>query len=594
MDDSERLRQSVVALSDAQQIEHTILDGIEAHVYLKSADLRYLYANRQVIETLNLSRDQVIGHTDSEIFPQHISAQLKILDAQVFATGQKHTGEETTVTPDGRTLYFWSTKMLLQRSGKEDCLVGYSVDITRLKQTESELRQSNKALFESDRKFRQAFENANSGMCLVDLKGNLIEVNDKMSEIFGFSKAELETMAVNDLALNEDITLSPQFIEHAVHGDADRAMFEKRYRHKDGHIVFGIVSSTLIHDQQGNPQFFVSHVQDITASKKIESELRVSEERHRLLIENASDIIWTLKPDGSFGHFGRPVMETLGYSVVEASQMRFDQFLEPESIVVANEYLTRMRQDIESGRVPSSFRGELLQRRKDGSSLWTEVLAYPITDNHGQLVEILGVTRNIDERKRHDLELKHARDEAQAAEAALETAISELEAVNAELMKLASTDPLTSAENRRQFEITMANHIALAKRRCEPVCLVMFDIDHFKRINDGYGHLAGDKVLVELSGIVLSALRASDTFCRWGGEEFLILLPDCSKENARSIADKLRQRFEQHVFAEVGHVTASFGVTQWQPDESVANWIKRVDKAMYAAKDAGRNTVYAV
>ncbi|MDO8693535.1 MAG: PAS domain S-box protein [Sheuella sp.] len=453
------------------------------------------------------------------------------------------------------------------------------------------MQKFNEALVGSDRKFRQVFESANSGMCLVDLEGNLIEVNDKMSEIFGFGKAELETMAVNDLALDEDTMLSPQFIRHAVHGDADRAMFEKRYRHNDGHIVFGIVSSTLIHDQQGNPQFFVSHVQDITASKKVESELRVSEQRYRLLIENASDVIWTLKPDGSFGHFGHPVMETLGYSVVEASHMRFDQFLEPESIVVANDYLTRMRQDIENGRVPPNFRGELLQRRKDGSCLWIEVLAYPITDTHGHLVEVVGVTRNIDERKRHDLELTHARGEAQTAKAALEVANSELEAVNAELIRLASTDPLTHAENRRQFENTMSNHIALAKRRDEPMCLVMFDIDHFKRVNDGYGHLVGDKVLIELSGIALSTLRASDTFSCWGGEEFLILLPDCSMDNARNIADKLRQRFEQHVFAEVGHVTASFGVAQWHLEESVTNWIQRVDKAMYAAKDAGRNTV---
>ncbi|MDO8693534.1 MAG: hypothetical protein Q7J51_05505 [Sheuella sp.] len=89
MSDSERLRKSFVALSDAQQIEQTILDGIEAHVYLKSAELRYLYANRQMIESLNLSRDQ-----------------------------------ETTVTLDGRTLHFWSTKMLLRRAGKEDCLLG--------------------------------------------------------------------------------------------------------------------------------------------------------------------------------------------------------------------------------------------------------------------------------------------------------------------------------------------------------------------------------------------------------------------------------------------------------------------------------------
>ena len=211
----------------------------------------------------------------------------------------------------------------------------------------------------------------------------------------------------------------------------------------------------------------------------------------------------------------------------------------------------------------------------------------------GKLVEILGVSRDIEQRKHHERELRQARDAAETAKVALERANAALENANAGLKHLASTDELTGAENRRQFETTISNHMALAKRHGDPLCLVMFDLDYFKNVNDTYGHNVGDQVLAELSDVVRSSLRAGDVFARWGGEEFLIMLPHCALDNGARIAEGLRQRFAQHEFSSVGHVTASFGVAQWQPGESAIDWIVRVDRSMYVAKDAGRNQVCA-
>ncbi|MEI6115619.1 MAG: GGDEF domain-containing protein, partial [Burkholderiales bacterium] len=170
-----------------------------------------------------------------------------------------------------------------------------------------------------------------------------------------------------------------------------------------------------------------------------------------------------------------------------------------------------------SDQEPPNFKGELRHRRKDGSFVWTDVLAYPITDMQGKLVEILGVSRDIEQRKHHELELQQARDDAETAKVALERANAALERANAELKHLASTDELTGAENRRQFETTISNHMALAKRHGDPLSLVMFDIDYFKNVNDAYGHTAGDQVLAELSDVVRSSLWAGDVFARWGG-----------------------------------------------------------------------------
>lgn len=131
-----------------------------------------------------------------------------------------------------------------------------------------------KALRESEEKFRLAFNNANNGMCLVDLDGRIIQVNRKMSDIFGYGPQQLETMTVNDLALPEDTAKSPEFIRHALQGKVDSGLFEKRYRHRQGHIIHAQIASALVRDAQGQPRYFISHVQDITEHKRMQETLR--------------------------------------------------------------------------------------------------------------------------------------------------------------------------------------------------------------------------------------------------------------------------------------------------------------------------------
>ena len=138
----------------------------------------------------------------------------------------------------------------------------------------TERRQAEEALRESEERFRLAFENANTGMCLVDLEGNLTKVNGKMGEIFGYTKEELERMTVNDIAHSEDIDKSPEFIQETLQGKIDRGAFEKRYFHKKGHVVTCQVSSSLVRDPEGTPLYFISHVHDITDRKRAEEEIR--------------------------------------------------------------------------------------------------------------------------------------------------------------------------------------------------------------------------------------------------------------------------------------------------------------------------------
>ncbi|WP_457568385.1 GGDEF domain-containing protein [Desulfurobacterium sp.] len=159
------------------------------------------------------------------------------------------------------------------------------------------------------------------------------------------------------------------------------------------------------------------------------------------------------------------------------------------------------------------------------------------------------------------------------------------------LQKLATRDMLTGAYNRWKFLEDLENELERARRYDYPVSLIMFDIDHFKRVNDAFGHDAGDRVLKKITSIVKDSIRKVDTLVRWGGEEFIIFLPNTDKNGAAVLAEKIRKKVENTVFDEVGRVTVSFGVTQLERKDTVDELLKRVDRVLYKAKRLGRNRV---
>lgn len=167
----------------------------------------------------------------------------------------------------------------------------------------------------------------------------------------------------------------------------------------------------------------------------------------------------------------------------------------------------------------------------------------------------------------------------------------ELYRVNALLENQATTDFLTGIANRRKFIDLLEAGIREAKRYSLPLSLIFFDIDHFKSINDGFGHEVGDRVLSEIASLVNAAIRESDAFARFGGEEFIILVHNNDVKTGKDLAEKIRQVIEHHRFAEVQTVTCSFGVAQFYPDDTAETIINRADEAMYAAKQNGRNRV---
>lgn len=175
---------------------------------------------------------------------------------------------------------------------------------------------------------------------------------------------------------------------------------------------------------------------------------------------------------------------------------------------------------------------------------------------------------------------------------ALADKLRKLETAAETISRLARTDELTGLHNRRSFKEILASALRTSRRHCHPLSLVMIDLDHFKIVNDTFGHSVGDLVLKEFAALIQEKVRGEDVAVRWGGEEFIILLSHTDREAAAALSERIRSCFEQNPNSAAPLVlTASFGVAQFQNSDQDDDLIRRADNALYRAKDEGRNRV---
>jgi diguanylate cyclase (GGDEF)-like protein len=161
--------------------------------------------------------------------------------------------------------------------------------------------------------------------------------------------------------------------------------------------------------------------------------------------------------------------------------------------------------------------------------------------------------------------------------------------------QLAHFDPLTQLSNRRDALCILKQEQARTSRNKEPLSIILCDVDHFKKINDQFGHNAGDAVLIELAKIFTSIAREQDCIARWGGEEFLFILPQTLAKNANTFAEKIQKKTQNHVVDYEGKkikVTISLGIAQLNGNKSIDEVINSADKYLYQAKNAGRNQIF--
>jgi len=277
-----------------------------------------------------------------------------------------------------------------------------------------------KAQRAAEARFRVIFEQAPLGVALVDSNtGQVLEANVRLGEIVGQTLDQLIGIdPQRRITHPDDIQQSLDHTRRLNAGEINGYCLNKRYLHPDGSVVWASVTCAPVQVDADGPPRHLFIVEDITARKQMKERLRISEERHRLLADNAIDIIKTMDLDGRFSYVSPSVKKLLGFTADEVKPQSLEEVLTPDSLTIAQAYFGKLRANVKAGLPLENFREELEQRCKDGSTVWTDVTASPILSTDGTFVEILGVSRDISERKRYEHELRQAYDAAEAANAA--------------------------------------------------------------------------------------------------------------------------------------------------------------------------------
>jgi diguanylate cyclase (GGDEF)-like protein len=263
--------------------------------------------------------------------------------------------------------------------------------------------------------------------------------------------------------------------------------------------------------------------------------------------------------------------------------------LQPESyariVAMLDEHLRRIEAGDQSAL---SAMAEVEQPHKNGGTVYSEVVASFLLDAEGKPQAILGVSRDITERRRVEAQLREANDK-------LRGQLGEIEKLHVALQEQAIRDSLTGCFNRRYLDETLERELSRSRREGYPLSLVLLDLDHFKQINDTYGHQAGDRALVVLAETLRADIRHEDVLCRYGGEEFIILMPHMPLATAAERAEAWRQKIAD-IRVPFGKFeltfTTSAGVAAYPDHGKTPDELSQsADLALYLAKNGGRNRV---
>jgi diguanylate cyclase (GGDEF)-like protein/PAS domain S-box-containing protein len=393
-------------------------------------------------------------------------------------------------------------------------------------------------------------------------EGYFLEANPAMAAIFeADSVAELLEHPVAELYERPGERASFSF-ELDQLGTINRR--ELRLRTLQGHTIWAAITAHK-HVNSNDQTVFDGVVEDITERKGLEA----ARDRLITILEATPDFIAMADMRGRLLYLNRGARELLG---LPPSQTRLKNDIPPSlqgevglCCFAAPEWAAHK---IRGEALPTVYEhgiweGETALVDRDGEEVPVLQVIVAHHDSAGQVERLTTLMRSISDRKRLEAELEHR----------------------------ASHDALTSAFNRGKLESFLQHEAQRAERFGSSLALILFDVDFFKQVNDTYGHDVGDAILVRLVQLVSHRLRRSDLLARWGGEEFMVLLPETDADGAQQVAENLRAAVADTDFEGPGTLTVSAGVTAYRPGEPLKTFIKRVDDALYAAKAAGRNTV---
>lgn len=600
-------------ISDRKQGEDTLRQSEERFrllvensndgIWLLAADALIFYASRPVTRLLGYALDEVVGHRVFDfVHPDDRERVSWVYASCLDRPGMAQTAEFRFRHKDDRWLHLEAAMV----SRLDDPAIGAVVVNYR---DISARRRAEQALQESEERFRAVFESALVGVASVDLSGRVIDVNHAVVVMSGLPREELCGRSLSDLAHPDDLDRGRGEFLELVSGQRDSYRAERRYLGKGGRVFWADVSVSLVRDASGAPSFCLSILQNVTERKQAEEELRESNRRLSVWVhelEQRTREIGLLSEMGDMLQACRTVDEA--YEVVGPIGVRlFPDAVGCVSATAPNGGLVDTVARWGEERESATFHADdCWALRRGRPHLVDEAASGPLCRHlagrglrgalcvpmmaHGELLGVL--TLGVHDPGRLD-----------EARRRLAMTVAEHVALAVANLKLRETlqsqsirDPLTGLFNRRYMEESLERELRRARRGGHTVGVIMLDLDHFKPLNDTWGHAAGDEMLRAAAGVLQRSIRAEDIACRYGGEEFVLILPEVTLDDAASRAESIRQSaralrvpFHRQV---IGPLTLSAGVAVF-PDHgpSADALLRAADAALYEAKARGRDRV---
>jgi len=426
-----------------------------------------------------------------------------------------------------------------------------------------------------EQEFRNLTESSPDSIMRYDREGRILYLNQKLSRDLGVTEAELIGKTAGEVWPDDRFAEIEQAVVRAI-GSGEATTVELSHPLATGESIFSQIRVAAERDAAGRIVGALAFGRDITP-------IREAERKLRHFVDNLPGLafIFRLSPDGhaSFPFVSSAIEEIYG---LRPEDVKDD--MAPLHNLAHPDDRPRIEATIaETARTMALFRVEFRVCRPGQPERWIDCRSVPTREADGAILWY-GLMLDITERNVLDMQLA----ERKRVEAELRT-------LQAQLREQAIRDPLTGLYNRRYLEETLWRELDRAGREGHSLSILMVDVDHFKRLNDTYGHPAGDEVLRTLGRLLQHHARSSDIPCRYGGEEFIVVLPDMPLDAARKRAERVRQDFADLRIAFGGAelvATLSIGVSGYAGHGNTADeLIRAADLALYDAKQSGRNRV---
>lgn len=535
-----------------------ILDHIPAYVFSKNRAGQYTYVNQMLAALHALQQEEIIGKTDEELFTSQAAESFIKNDSAVFEEKKTVRALEDGGTDEfGIERSYLSVKCPIEdESGEVIELLGMSIDI-------SEQRRLEKALWESQEKLNSILDNMKARVYIKDTELRYTYANEALCQELQMDRTSL--IGKSDYDLFEP--------ETAVgFRTTDQEALDTRRKVDRMEIAIDPVSRTKRYFRsvkvplmtgEGEPHSLLGISSDVTEERRLEKKLRDNERQLTTILDNMKAHVYIKDTNHTYTYvnadmceyLGKPFDEIVGKKDEEIFGKKVAKRFHP-----IDEQVFNYRENCTSVEKSRHYR--------TGKTRYFLSVKAPLINDLGNAHALIGISTDVTEQQRLEKELR----------------------------KMASTDVLTGTNNRRHFLELCEQEMKRAKRYKNKLSLIMLDMDHFKHINDTFGHAVGDDAIRAMTQLCRDSLRNTDVLGRIGGEEFAILLPETDVVGAWQIAQRIRKNTEEFRFEasedKIEQFTASFGLTGLlAEDQDPDDLLKRADIALYDAKTQGRNRV---